>query len=116
MPSLDLTTFTRMVEELKKNHQQHLQASRLGIDLSEFQSNYDLHVVLPLMHSCFGREGVEWIEWYIYEKCLPASGKPCQAWDKEGNEICRDIPELFNLVIAAGKKRAPKNKKKKPNK
>lgn len=113
---ISLEAFTRIVEGMKENHQRHLQASRLGIDLSALQSDYDMHVVTPLLDACFGREAVEWIEWYIYEKCLPATGKPCQAWDKNGKEICRDIPELFSLVLSSQQSQTRKSKKKKPNK
>jgi hypothetical protein len=112
---MNLETFTKLIEGLKANHQRHLDASRLGIDLSSLQSDYDKDVVNPLMEACFGRAAMEWLDWYIYEKCFPIGDKPLQAWDGKGNEICRDIPELYCLVTSFAGSPQPA-KKPKPRK
>jgi hypothetical protein len=49
------------------------------------------------MVEAFTEEGTEWIYWYLYEK-ESLSGGPLKAFDKEGNEICFDIPSLYDTI------------------
>jgi hypothetical protein len=50
-----------------------------------------------LMLEAFGEEGKDWIEWYLYER-KSHSGEILKAWDKDDNEICYDIPSLWETI------------------
>jgi hypothetical protein len=45
-------------------------------------------------------EDIEWIEWFCYDKFynLP-NGKIEQAWDDDGNEICKTTEDLYDYLI-----------------
>lgn len=65
------------------------------VDLLSFNDDYYRDVVHPLMLEVFGKVGVDWVSWYVYEKDGRESLK---AFDKEGNEICHNIESLYNEI------------------
>lgn len=84
-----------------QNYQRELDRwANFGIELfelpiSEYSWNF-LNVMLPEL---FSEEGVDWINWWLFEKPSIFGGEPNQAWDEDGNIIPTDtIDDLWNLV------------------
>jgi len=92
---MDLKTFTTLIEGIKSQIIKTQELYMLGVDLLSFNDNYYGEVVHPLMLEAFGKEGVDWIDWYIYEK---NGREDMKAFDKEGNEICHNIESLYNTI------------------
>ena len=95
---MNLKTFTTLIEGLKRYHEKKDNAYKLGIDVLSFDDDYYREVVRPLMAEIFTEEGMDWINWYLYERGSIISEEPLKAFDKEGNEICFDIPSLYDLI------------------
>ena len=49
------------------------------------------------MSEVFKEEGMDWINWYLYERVSHA-GKNLEAFDKDGKPICFDIPSLYDTI------------------
>ena len=92
---MDLKTFTTLIEGIRTQINKTQDLYMHGVDLLSFNDDYYKNVVYPLMLESFGKEGVDWIDWYIYEK---DGREDMKAWDKEGNEICQNIESLYNEI------------------
>jgi len=88
--------FKDFIETIEKARERSSAIYDLGLDLINFE---DLHykIINILMRSVFDEEGRDWIDWYLYER-IGFSGKTNLATDKDGNEICYDIPSLWETV------------------
>jgi hypothetical protein len=89
-------TFEKLVIELESASERYSKLYELGVDLLNYdEPNQKINSILML--EVFGKEGKDWIEWYLYER-KSHSGEVLKAWDKEDNEICYDIPSLWDTV------------------
>ncbi len=68
----------------------------LNIDLINFASNYEELIDL-LLYYHYGEEAYEWINWFLYER-VSFNGELLKVYDKDGNEICKSIEELYTIV------------------
>jgi len=71
--------------------------SEAGIDIIETPAyNTSGYLFDRVLEAYFTNEGVNWITWYMFEK------RPCpdqiHATDEDGNEICNNIDELWDIV------------------
>ena len=88
--------FEKTILLLQKNSSTVTQAYRLGIDLTEVTD--PMHEVVSLLYgSHYGQEGLDWIDWWCCEKDFGANEK-INAFDKHGNEICKNVYELWEIV------------------
>jgi hypothetical protein len=92
---MDLNTFTTLIEGIQTRSNKTYELYKYGIDLIAYNDVYYRDVVGPLMLEAFGKEGSDWIDWYIYEK---SGREDIKARDKEGNEICHNIESLYNEI------------------
>lgn len=92
---MNLETFTTLIEGIQSQGKKVHNIYKQGIDLIAFHEYYYRDVVRPLMLEAFGKEGVDWINWYIYEK---DGREDFKAFDKDGNEICHNIESLYNEI------------------
>jgi len=92
---MDLKTFTVLIEGIQSQSNKTHELYKYGVDLLSFNEDYYREVVHPLMIEAFGKEGVDWICWYVYEK---DGREDMRAYDKEGNEICHNIESLYNVI------------------
>ena len=67
------------------------------VDLTNVTDGHE-QVISTLFKCYFGEEGYDWISWFLYEK---NGREDIQAWDKDGNEICRNEDELWELCEEA---------------
>jgi hypothetical protein len=89
-------TFEKLVIELESASERYSKLYELGVDLLNYdEPNQKINSILML--EVFGKEGKDWIEWYLYER-KSHSGELLKAWDEEDNEICYDIPSLWDTV------------------
>jgi hypothetical protein len=92
---MNLQTFTSLINEIISQNERIHNLYKQGVDLISFNDSYYKNVVHPLLIESFGKEGLEWIEWFIYER----DGNPdIKAWDRNNNEICYDIPSLYKEI------------------
>jgi hypothetical protein len=92
---MKLEIFKTLIEGIQNQSKKTHELYKHGVDLLSFNEDYYREVVNPLMLETFGKEGTEWINWYIYEK---DGREDMKAWDKEGNEICHNIESLYNCI------------------
>lgn len=89
-------TFEKLITELQSISGRYSKLYDLGVDLI----NYDepnQKVISLLMEELFGKDGMGWIDWFVYER-ISHSGEILKAWDKDGNEICYNIESLWEEV------------------
>jgi hypothetical protein len=88
--------FKNLIETIEKVRERSSALYDLQVDLLNFEDEY-FKIINILMDSVFDEEGHGWIDWYLYER-IGFSGKKNLATDKDGNEICYDIPSLWETV------------------
>ena len=93
---MKLEVFEKIVTLIKEQSERSFKLAEMGVDLINYEDSYAAAITL-LLRADYGAEGEDWISWYLYEK-EGLSGEILQAWDKEGNEICYDIPSLWKCV------------------
>jgi len=88
--------FEELIKSIKKADARSFEATRLGIDLVEYDTEYS-HTIWLAIRAHYGKEAADWIEWYLYER-ESLNGDINQAWDKDGTEICHTIESLWKVV------------------
>jgi len=88
--------FKQIIKTIEKVRERSSALYDLQVDLLNFEDEY-FKIINILMDSVFDEEGHGWIDWYLYER-IGFSGKKNLATDKDGNEICYDIPSLWKTV------------------
>lgn len=94
---MNLKTFTTLIKGFEERHKQNDTAYKLGIDILNYDNDYYKDVTYPLLIEVFTEEGLDWITWYLYER-VSHTGKDLEAFDKEGNKICHNIPSLYDTI------------------
>jgi hypothetical protein len=89
-------TFEKLIKDLTKIQERSHQIYQLGLNLMDYEETYH-NIITLLLKETFGEEGWEWVSWYLYER-KGFDGKILQAWDKDNNEICHNIPSLWKTV------------------
>lgn len=93
---MKLEVFEKIITQIKSQQEQSHKLYQLGIDLMEYEDAYAATITL-LFRAYYGKDGEDWISWFIYERD-DESDDPNQAWDKDNNPICYDIPSLWKCV------------------
>ena len=97
---MEKETFFRYFD-LYKEHLSDLEhASKARIDLIEF-SDPLYKAISILWKSILTEEGIDWLEWFYYEKYDYSKDQPredLKAWDEDGNELCQDLDSLYNYL------------------
>lgn len=89
--------FKKILEEFIKLETFTDKLSDAGLDIYNSPA-YEVGGFLfdKLLEAYFTEEGCDWIIWYMFEK------RPCptqiHATDEDGNEICNNIDELWELA------------------
>ena len=89
-------TFEKLITQLQTNSDRYKKLYDLGVDLLNYDEPNQKAISL-LMEELFGKEGMEWIDWFLYER-VSHSGEILEAWDKDNNPICYDIKSLWEEV------------------
>jgi hypothetical protein len=88
--------FKQIIETIEKVRDRSSALYDLQVDLLNFEDEY-FKIINILMDSVFDEHGHGWIDWYLYER-IGFNNKVNLATDKDGNEICYDIPSLWETV------------------
>ena len=93
---MDYEKFKIIIEGLEKTSERSHSIYKLGVNLIDYDELYQ-NIITSLLNSVFDAEGKDWIDWYLYER-VGFTNKVNLASDKDGNEICYDIPSLWEEV------------------
>lgn len=95
--------FKQAVDQMVQNSDKLDRSYENGIDLIEFTDGY--HTVIHyLWGSLLTTEGLDWFDWFMYEKnyLQDGVGNPeMQAFSKTNDdqvEICKDLEGLYNYL------------------
>ena len=92
---MKLEVFTEILNKLRKQSDKEHALYVLDVDLINFSDDYT-SVINILLEIYYGKEGVDWIGWYLWER--DPVGDQYQATDKDGNAICYDDKSLWEEV------------------
>lgn len=96
--------FKEIVDLNVKISQKISQSYKIGIDLANFFDDYE-KVNSLLWEEILDFNGVDWLNWFLYEKGYIHDGigrETMRAFDKDKNEICQDLPSLYELLVKEG--------------
>lgn len=91
---MKLELFETIISKLNSISERERAAYQLGLDLINYNDLYS-SVIDLLFKAHYGKEGSDWIEWFVYEK---SCSEDICAYDSDGNEICKTVEELWNIV------------------
>jgi len=91
---MKLEVFTEILNRLRKQSDKEHALYVLDIDTINFSDNYT-SVINILLEIYYGKDGADWISWYLYER--DPLGTIDQATN-DGLPICYDIQSLWEEV------------------
>ena len=92
---MKLEVFAEILNKLRKQSDKEHALYALDVDLINFSDDYS-SVINILLEVYYGKEGADWIAWYLWER--DPVGDQYQATDKNGNAICYDDKSLWEEV------------------
>lgn len=93
---MNFEQFKIVIEALEKARERSHAICMLGVELLDYDEAYHI-TIQTLIEAVFHKEGVDWIEWFLYER--PGFGDtPLKATDADGSEICHNIESLWETV------------------
>lgn len=71
----------------------------LKIDITNSPFFYDFNTLEAIcIKNEYGDEGFDWYSWFMYEKMYSKNPDSLKAYDENGNEILRNIDELYHYL------------------
>ena len=92
---MKLEVFTEILNRLRKQSDKEHALYVLDIDTINFSDNYT-SVINILLEVYYGKDGADWIGWYLWER--DPVGTIDQATTNDGKPICYDIQSLWEEV------------------
>jgi len=92
---MKLEVFTEVLNRLRKQSDKQDVLYELDIDLINYSDDYT-SIINILLEVYYGKEGTDWIYWYLYER--DPVGTIDQATTNDGKPICYDIQSLWEEV------------------
>ena len=92
---MKLEVFTEILNKLRKQSDKEHALYQLDVDVINFSDDYT-SIINILLEVYYGKEGADWISWYLWER--DPIGDQYQATDKDGNPICYDDKSLWKEV------------------
>ena len=89
---MKLEVFTEILNKIRKQSDKQDALYKLEIDLVNFSDDYT-SVINILLEVYYGKEGADWIYWYLYER--DPDGTSDQATTSDGKPICYDDKSLW---------------------
>ncbi len=84
-------SFEYLISKIKEQGEIDHRFYTMGLDLQNIVDPFH-HIISHLLKVYYGKEGEDWISWFLYER---SNSEEAQAWDKDGNEICFDLKSLW---------------------
>jgi hypothetical protein len=92
---MKLEVFTEILNRLRKQSDKHDILYELDIDLINFSDDH-ASVINILLEVYYGKDGADWISWYLWER--DPLGTIDQASTNDGKPICYDVKSLWEEV------------------
>lgn len=92
--------FVAMINAIEKYDAEVERWNDFGIELYELPiCEIPWKIINMYLEEMFNEDGVDWINWYIYERKSIIAGEVLPCWDEEGKEFYVNTPEdLWKLV------------------
>lgn len=97
---MEKCNFVAMVNAIEKYDAEVERWADFGIELYELPiCEIPWKIINMYLEEMFNEDGVDWINWYIYERKSIITGEILPCWDEEGKEFYVNTPEdLWKLV------------------
>lgn len=90
------TNFVKLLDVISGIDGDLTALENLGIDLTESIIVNRVYEIFDLIiEDNYGKEGLEWFLWFVYEKQI---NPELTAHDENGNEILRNVEELYEYL------------------
>ena len=99
---MEKCNFVAMVNAIEKYDAEIERWNDFGIALYELPiCELTWELINMYLKEMFNEDGIDWINWYIYERKSIITGEVLPCWDEEGKEFYVNTPEdLWKLVEA----------------
>lgn len=97
---MEKCNFVAMVNAIEKYDTEIERWNDFGIELYELPiCEIPWEIINMYLEEMFNEDGVDWINWYIYERKSIITGEVLPCFDEEGKEFYVNTPEdLWKLV------------------
>ena len=97
---MEKCNFVAMVNAIEKYDAEVERWADFGIELYELPiCELTWELINMYLEEMFNKDGVDWINWYIYERKSIITGEVLPCFDEEGKEFYVNTPEdLWKLV------------------
>ena len=97
---MEKCNFVAMVNAIEKYDAEVERWADFGIELYELPiCELTWEILNMYLEEMFNKDGIDWINWYIYERKSIFTGEVLPCWDEEGKEFYVNTPEdLWKLV------------------
>ena len=97
---MEKCNFVAMVNAIERYDAEVERWADFGIELYELPiCELTWEIINMYLEEMFNKDGVDWINWYIYERTSIFTGEVLPCWDEEGKEFYVNTPEdLWKLV------------------
>jgi hypothetical protein len=96
---MEFSVFKKIIEEINEVWNEMEALSSLGVDCyntKTIKTFTNLETIF--WNEVYGKDGADWISWFIYEKMAPKNPHELKAFDENGDEICSNIEGLYNYL------------------
>jgi hypothetical protein len=87
--------FLKIVTGIQKVDQINYDLYKLGVDVSGSSEIYQT-IVSELFHDVWTPEGVDWLEWFMWESDFGKNG--CTSHEADGTPICYDFESTWKYL------------------
>lgn len=97
---MEKCNFVAMINAIERYDAEVERWADFGIELYELPiCELTWELINMYLEEMFNEDGVDWINWYIYERKSIFTGEVLPCWDEEGKEFYVNTPEdLWKLV------------------
>ena len=97
---MEKCNFVAMITAIEKYDAEIERWADFGIELYELPiCELTWEIINMYLEEVFNEDGIDWINWYIYERKSIITGEVLPCWDEEGKEFYVNTPEdLWKLV------------------
>lgn len=88
--------FEKIITDIKTCSEKDTIIYKTGVDITNVIDPYS-SIISLFFKVYYSEDGADWIDWFLYEK-FDKDREPLTAQDKDGNEICRTLKELWVIV------------------
>ena len=92
---MKLEVFAEILNKIKKQSDKQDALYDLDVDLINYSDDHN-SVIDMLLQVYYGKDGADWISWYIWER--DPNGASDQATTSDGKPICYDVKSLWEEV------------------